>query len=133
MNRIEVYELNKQVAEALGFRFEIHDNSLVVATPYPSETWEAERYGSFVAIPNDGYLFQRGDVGLHNWAGDVNEALELAFDSNIHIVLRKWNDAYNAEMRWFERGVEYGYSRDGDTPAEAVCRAWLAYKDETKE
>lgn len=98
----EIYALNRRVAEALDLEIAMSDS--------------------------DGRVLLM-DGSLRNWAGDTDAALELATDSDLRVLVRKWHEGYSVDVRWYERGAEYGYDADGETFAVAIVRAWLAWKE----
>lgn len=124
-------DLNRRVAEALGYKFDDETEGDYAITTPDGDVW----------CTGDGFppFHVSGIPGLRYWSGDINAALELAKQNNTFSLCLSAVDPgkWEAKMLYTEPdtincdgGVWYreatATSRD---PAEAICLVWLAWKE----
>ncbi len=69
----------------------------------------------------------RGEIGLPNWYGDANAALELLKDFPGRVELgHDWGEGYFWVL-WYVG--ESSFEADDVEPTRAICRAWLMWWD----
>ena len=109
-------ELNRKVVELLGWRYVTGD-----AVPKPHQgADEQEGY-----IKPNGFFHCLHCGSLPEWSEYIDQAMELLEGLEWDL----WNTLEPKEYYCsIDAGEENGVMEDGNTPAEAIVKAWIIYQ-----
>ena len=124
-------ELRRRIAECLGYTVVPYDDDINREDGFPESTWQVvDPGGRGSALPPDITALESawqcamqpdfdGMSLIPDWPGDLNAAIEL---------VTIWNFGLSGNSPNWRAGFDEFWAI-ADTPALAICRAWIAWME----